>query len=811
MRPAEADRRATSFQLHWTNYDYSSAGELAEKRAYGIPGVHTPQAPTPSAPGLDLKDPASWAAYVQANLDNPHFNPLGIDSQGSAGAPSLTDCIRTVYERDDMGRLMRIVTPDGITHYQYDELGRLIQVRNDRSRTTFAYDPLGQLIEETSVIEGEAFTSRHRYDSLGNRIATILPDGRTLNELAYGSGHVHQINLDGEVIADIERDRLHREIRRSQGPLASHYGHDASGRLILQRALAGNVEAPPAVWEALGGPRGLNNIAGNPSGFEAPGQNAAQAPVTPHIQRQYQYDRNGQLKSLIDARKGATQYGYDRLGRLTVAQQREGRETFAFDPAHNLVPNKGPDATGSASAAPAAGNGAPKLVLKLVNNLLEEWDNARYQHDRWGNRIETVRADGSVQRLRWNCQQQLIEAVEERSGKLVSQACYRYDGLGRRIGKSVVRYDKGGKPHSESMRFVWDGNRLLLEQTDKSQSLYVYEPDSFVPLARIDSELDWPDQEPSADESWIENNTLDVQEAKALLNQRPEQILKALQQSAYAQRQANPLAYLTAGGMPLAEALDRPKPKLENSRTYWYHCDHLGTPQELTDAQGNIVWAGSYKAWGKVRKVQRFESRIVGNTVQHIAVDDEPVAQNIRFQGQYEDEETGLHYNRFRYYDPDAARYISQDPIGLMGGRNLYTYVHNPITWIDPLGLAPRRPIDCAKSKELYDKYKAEIENGISIHDYKDKGHVGAKPQIPGGVSGAIVHTKQTGDLVGGSDHIEKGQGILRMFKNALKSVKNAYDLTQCQKDDLAALAKPYEDQLQAALAMPQQVPIKKI
>jgi RHS repeat-associated protein len=61
-------------------------------------------------------------------------------------------------------------------------------------------------------------------------------------------------------------------------------------------------------------------------------------------------------------------------------------------------------------------------------------------------------------------------------------------------------------------------------------------------------------------------------------------------------------------------------------------------------------------------------------------------AQNLRMQGQYLDRETGLHYNLFRYYDPDSARFTQQDPIGLAGIK-LYQYAPNPLGWIDPLGL----------------------------------------------------------------------------------------------------------------------------
>ncbi len=114
----------------------------------------------------------------------------------------------------------------------------------------------------------------------------------------------------------------------------------------------------------------------------------------------------------------------------------------------------------------------------------------------------------------------------------------------------------------------------------------------------------------------------------------------------------------------------RPLAFVQDTEVYYYHLDHLGTPQEITDAQGEIVWSVRYKAYGNV-----------------IRKEVEVVENNLRFQGQYFDKETGLHYNRFRYYDPDVGRFIHQDPIGLVGGDNLYLYVPNPINWLDPFGL----------------------------------------------------------------------------------------------------------------------------
>ena len=108
----------------------------------------------------------------------------------------------------------------------------------------------------------------------------------------------------------------------------------------------------------------------------------------------------------------------------------------------------------------------------------------------------------------------------------------------------------------------------------------------------------------------------------------------------------------------------------------YYQLDHLGTPIAAHNAKGEAVWTAEYEAWGRIRK----------ETVS----DGLKVNIPFRFQGQYYDEESGLHYNRFRYYDPEIGRFVSQDPIGLMGGINVYIYASNPIEWVDPFGLASK-------------------------------------------------------------------------------------------------------------------------
>ncbi|MED9031505.1 RHS repeat-associated core domain-containing protein, partial [Escherichia marmotae] len=112
------------------------------------------------------------------------------------------------------------------------------------------------------------------------------------------------------------------------------------------------------------------------------------------------------------------------------------------------------------------------------------------------------------------------------------------------------------------------------------------------------------------------------------------------------------------------------------NRILYFHTDVNGAPEEMTDSDGKIVWETGYQVWG--------------NTIQE--KDHGRVEQNLRYQGQYLDRETGLHYNLHRYYDPDVGRFIVTDPIGLRGGLNLYAYAPNPVSWIDPLGLSCLKP-----------------------------------------------------------------------------------------------------------------------
>jgi len=139
---------------------------------------------------------------------------------------------------------------------------------------------------------------------------------------------------------------------------------------------------------------------------------------------------------------------------------------------------------------------------------------------------------------------------------------------------------------------------------------------------------------------------------------------------------------------------------------YFYQNDHLGTPQKLTAINGAVVWSAKYNSFGEA------------------TAEVETIENSLRFPGQYYDRETGLHYNWHRYYDPGVGRYISADPIGLVGGINLYIYVFgNPVNWGDPAGLRG---------------LAVEIGGGIGIGDNES-----SKSKADSGYSGVYIGAKK--------------------------------------------------------------------
>ncbi|WP_192811608.1 RHS repeat-associated core domain-containing protein, partial [Pseudomonas monteilii] len=289
----------------------------------------------------------------------------------------------------------------------------------------------------------------------------------------------------------------------------------------------------------------------------------------------------------------------------------------------------------------------PHSPRKLMDNVLRSYCGTQYRYDERGNLQERIE-NGKAGKFTWDLYDRLRRYEDDR---LVVE--FGYDALGRRVYKdSRSKYRnrvQAGPVWNENVRraldeklgcdltlFIWDGDTLAFEQRGREgkgrTTHYVFEPGSFIPVAQ------------------------------GVMNHIEEMLHQPNYEFPY-----------NVDSDPVWQ--QQPAPR-SIEKVDWYQCDHLGTPKELTNDFGHIAWSSDHKAWGQT-------STNLGNSS-----NGEMCNSQWRFQGQYFDIETGLHYNHHRYYNPSIGRYITKDPIGFIGGINVYNYAPNPTEWIDPLGLA---------------------------------------------------------------------------------------------------------------------------
>lgn len=563
------------------------------------------------------------------------------------------------FHYDPVGRLLTEVGFDGqMTRHHYDlATGRLSSTVNGERAIAFRFDALRRVVERSASLGDASQVENYAYDGKGNLISAANsnsqvqwfhdPAGNLLRE------HQHYLDLEKPLVAvwKHEYDVLNQRIAttRPDGHRVSWLTY-GSGHLLalrldeheligyerddMHREVArhqGNRLVQTQKWDAVG--RLQEQLLGR-------GDDKSTL-----IKREYSYDAAGQLTNINDSRRGQLAYRYDPVGRLLSATSRLGIETFEFDPAGNLLDHE------SAQVRRPLDTSPPRS--KLLDNLLRKYAGTHYEYDNRGNQISRWH-NGVQSEMRWDLFDRLVGFSDDRLS-----VEYAYDALGRRLHKnSNVFYKQrpeagslwNRNEHARLQRehgcgftlYGWDGDVLSWESSpaqldgDTGRTVhYIFEPGTFVPVAQA-------------------------------LTHAP---INLMETPSYGEE-------YSLDEDPIWGDAHLDPPSIDSLT--WYQCDHLGTPQELTDQDSNIVWSAQYKAWGEAVEQRSDSAKILG------------LANSLRFQGQYHDHETGLHYNRYRYYDPAVGRFISKDPISYDGGLNLYQYTFNPIGWIDPFGLAPK-------------------------------------------------------------------------------------------------------------------------
>ncbi|SAK88362.1 rhsD protein [Caballeronia calidae] len=545
------------------------------------------------------------------------------------------------------GQLQTRTDPDGsITRYHYDTEEQLIGVSNPLGQTwQLRRDAAGRLIEE---IDYYGQSRRYAYDAAGHLSRTVDPLGKALaiacdplgritrRSADSGAWEEYAYNRRGQLIEArnahgvVERaydvdGRITCETQQQDGTLGTvEYVYDAAGELSAQRRELRSSASEAAYRQTL------------TYGYDALGQ-VQTLKIGAHEPIRFTHDMAGRLSGLRLSAQLDQLYEYDGAGRLArqtarAAGQRDAQVAYEYDPSGNLV-------TRSDSRL-----GVDRYRYDPLGRIVAHTDPAErvrhFVYDAQGDRFRTVREDRDGRELRqadgahwWlDAAGQLTERQDrelgvqrfewDEFGRLArfentsnERWTYRYDALGRRIGKQAAEVRIAGKTHREQgsrTHFLWDGDVMVGEMREAptcagQARFYAYHESSFEPLA-----------------------------------------VQGLE------RQGDG----GAGAQVVETGL------------FFYENEPNGAPTRLRNEAGEVVWEAHYGVTGGV---DHLEAR--------------GVEQPIRLQGQYFDRESSLCYNRHRYFDPQTGIFISQDPIGLLGGLNPYEFAPNPFGWIDPNGL----------------------------------------------------------------------------------------------------------------------------
>ncbi len=477
--------------------------------------------------------------------------------------------------------------------------------------------------------------TRHAYNAQGlaNR---CIPDSLPAVEwLAYGSGYLAGMKLGDTPLVDFTRDRLHRETLRRFGRYELTTAYTPAGQLQSQH---------------------LNSL---------------------QYDRDYTWNDNGELIRISSPRQTRS-YSYSTTGRLTgvhtTAANLDIRIPYATDPAGNRLPDPElhPDST----------------LSMWPDNRIARDAHYLYRYDRYGRLTEktdlipegVIRTDDErTHRYHYDSQHRLVHYTRTQYAEPLVESRYLYDPLGRRVAKRVWRRERdltgwmslSRKP--EVTWYGWDGDRLTTIQNDRSRIQTIYQPGSFTPLIRVETatgELAKTQRRSLADtlqQSGGEDGGSVVFPPVLV------QMLDRLESEILADRVSEESRrWLASCGLTVEQMKNQMDPVYTPARKiHLYHCDHRGLPLALISTEGATAWCAEYDEWG------------------NLLSDENPhhLQQLIRLLGQQYDEESGLYYNRHRYYDPLQGRYITQDPIGLKGGWNFYQYPLNPVINVDPQGL----------------------------------------------------------------------------------------------------------------------------
>lgn len=565
------------------------------------------------------------------------YEPLG-------NMARITDALGQVTELEygGTGVLRRLVQPNGaVWSMRYNREERLTEIHNPGGELyAFDYDETGRVVRELTF---DRRTLRYRYNDSGHLASIEYPNGTT---------RVFGYDPLGNVLRDIspnmkvgfERDRLGRltkaVLTERSGKVVTEFRRDEFGRVIEELQNGSSIR--------------------------------------------YAYDDHGRRVERVLPDGATTRYGYDPGDglaylehdgrRFTMDRDVLGREAAiraaggaieirsAYDEMDRLVERH--VAGGAAHAALSHRTWKYDLLGRVREIGDSRWGTTVYHYDSIGQIIEAQRGayreifqydiTGSLRNMLGDLGHAAhARAWDTATGNRLMRtesARYEYDACGRRV-KKVALVDTERECVGAVTIYAWDERDRLREVEKPGGERVLFTYDAFG--RRIRKEV-----LPGGGEGLIDRHVVeflwDWDELAADVDYR---------------RGSRVFVHEPGTFVPMLQA--------EQGEVFAVVNDHLGMPKELVDWGGRVAWAAAHSAWGHV--VDEYRDPAARRRM--------AVESPFRLLGQYIDDETGLCYTRFRYFDADVGRWCSPDPLGLLGGQNLHQFDGSPTGDIDPLGL----------------------------------------------------------------------------------------------------------------------------
>jgi len=581
------------------------------------------------------------------------------------------------WTRNARGQVVEAVDPaERRLLYRYDSEGRLTELSNDaEARYAFTYDAGDRLKSETRP---DGIVRRFSYNDAGD-LHTIETIGM-LDEQA-GNRVIASPEDRPSRIVRFERDAMGNLVAQMTDTETTRFGRDVADRLLevgrvpTDAGIALGIEPDTVKFEydkagRLTAEHGVNGTVG----YTLDELDNVATMRLPHGEPldMLRYG-SGHVHQIRSGERVVSDFERDDLHREVMRTQGQLVQCTGYDSLGRRLWQSA--ALVRAAAQPDRGRLWRSYRYDAAGELSELRDSVRgsvqYRYDRAGQLLQRFRSkDQSIEQFAWDAAGNLIDEVQRRSRGYVEgnrlrvwqDLRFEYDAWGNLVTKR--------RGANEIQKFVYDGqNRLLSVRTENVRGA-VEARFQYDPLGRRTAKAET--QIPLTGPRRLTDTRRFVWQGLRMVQEIRETGASSYvysPEAAYA-----PIARVDAliAGALASVTIEQAK---RNARVYHFHTDLVGAPMEVTDEAGEVVWAGRYAAWGKVDRAE----------------DERPMSrieQPLRYAGQYADDSTGLHYNTFRYYDPDTGRFVNQDPIGLMGGNNLYQYAPNPLTWHDPLGLA---------------------------------------------------------------------------------------------------------------------------